>query len=425
MRFAVLVLLLVPGAAFAQGQFQFDGGIGPSDFADASFGPRYGNRPAPPVPLGSFKAGLKTTLECGKLDVQGNLRSEWHNVQAQLTSAFGDLESLAPQATMVALCYTFPNACAQLRHDVLSLKANLNIKNRACQAIDRFIDSQADKGRRQLKARAVSRCIEEKKSKLGYSSAFDVCQNESGSGLPMRDFSRAFNETFTSKAQKTLEAMVTFAQAPESYIFLAQLLGETLATPDGRWESDFSKGMLRPFQVAENHLLLGEEILCSGWKRLLDGDPDTDAPEYPFIQVARRKLTSRDIRNLEVLEPRDRNLACAALGRAIGKVALKSQGTKHQAVLATGLTNNAIPQGLRDEYRKRSDASFTALWESLRATEIPQVDEVRGLIARLARVTRERRVAMTRTLSGTRLSEELPETRDDCLDVLGCERSLQ
>jgi hypothetical protein len=401
MRSAFIIIVtgfcFAPDAAHAQGSIERSGALDASGFADRSFGPTGRSRRAESHELGRFEARLRTRLDCGQLGVEGNLRAEWDNVQEQISQAFKgiaeDPSRIVQGAAMMSLCYAFPTACAQLRHDMLSVKANLDLKANACRAIDSFIDTQAEKGLKAARARALEDCVTRK--------------------------------TTTSNVQKTLDALVNFAQSPSSYAFLARLLGETLVLPDGRWEADFSKGMQRPSEVAENYLSSGEGYVCGSWlsSRPPNGAERNEQTEA-LERAAKRHLTARDKDNLSLLDARDRSLACAALGRSLGAVALEGDAAHHRAVLASGLLNNAIPQELRDEYRSRSEASFEALQASLEASLPPPVDDVRELIDRLARITRARRLAVNETLARNRLPQATSPA-DDCVDALGCERSAR
>jgi hypothetical protein len=433
MRSAFIIIVtgfcFAPYAAHAQGSIERSGALNASGFADRSFGPTGRSRRAESHELGRFEARLRTRLDCGQLGVEGNLRAEWDNVQDQIRKAFKGIAKNPAQivqgAAMMSLCYAFPTACAQLRHDMLSVKANLDLKANACRAIDSFIDTQAEKGLKAARARALEDCVTRKTTTVPTMRAFDECLRESGTGLPLRDFSRAFEDAYTTNVQKTLDALVNFAQSPSSYVFLARLLGETLVLPDGRWEADFSKGMQRPSEVAENYLSSGEGYVCGSWlssrpQNSTERNEQTEALE----RAAKRHLTARDKDNLRVLDARDRSLACAALGRSLGAVALEGDAAHHRAVLASGLLNNAIPQELRDEYRSRSEASFEALQASLEAAFPPPVDDVRALIDRLARITRARRLAVNETLARNRLPHSTSPA-DDCVDALGCERSAK
>ncbi len=407
--------------------YRYDLQTSASDFARQFFGDvRYPQR-GHNLDMGNVGIGVSTELDCGKLDVKANIKGEFRKLQEQVKAIIprnaSDVTDLVSRAAMISVCYAYPTVCAQLRHDFLALQANLNLRSQACRAMDSFIDSQADKGAKQLRAESQAQCVSEQtRSGVDPSTATASCQSKTG--LPIRDFTAGLEKKFMRGRQKVLLAIVNFAKDRPAYDFLASLLGEIEVQEDGYWQPIFAVGMLRPNDAARNVLALGEDKVCRSLSTiLLAGRMENgDLPERAVVEIVKRRLTLDDVQNLEDLAPPDRQLACAALGRAIGKVSAESVAARAEAVLASGLLSSAIPNSLRDEYRSRGENAFLALRRAIEIDQIPTLEEVRRAIADLARVTRERSRIIAGQVNEGRVQNSRSENtvKSDCTDTLSC-----
>jgi hypothetical protein len=398
-----------------------------SDFARGWFGPLQPLERSQNLNMGNARIGVSTELDCGKLDIRANIRGEFNKLQEQVKGLIprtaDDVTDLVSRAAMITTCYAYPTVCAQLRHDFLALQANLNLRSQACRAIDSFIDSQADKGAKQLRAESQAQCVSEQiKAGTDPSTATANCQSRSG--LPIRDFTAGLEKRFTRGKQKVLWAIVDFAKDKPAYPFVASLLGEIEVQEDGYWQPLFTAGMLRPNDAARNVLAVGEEMVCQRLAGIIyTGRNDTgDIVEQAIADAIRRRLSFDDVQRLEDLTPSDKQLACAALGRAVGKMAAERVAARGEAVVASGLLNSAIPNSLREEYRNRSDAGFLALRRALEVDQIPSLDEVRAAVAQLAQATRERNRVIASQVNEARVQNSRSEStvKSDCTDTLSC-----
>jgi hypothetical protein len=424
-----MAALVAAGTAHAQGvePYRYDLQTSASDFARDFFGnARYPQR-SHSLDMGNVGIGVSSELDCGKLDIRANIKGEFRKLQEQVKAIIprnaSDVTDLVSRAAMISVCYAYPTVCAQLRHDFLALQANLNLRSQACRAIDSFIDSQADKGAKQLRAESQAQCVSEQ-SRAGVDPSTATANCQSRTGLPIRDFTAGMEKKFVRGRQKVLLSIVNFAKDRPAYDFLASLLGEIEVQEDGYWQPIFMAGMLRPNDAAQNVLAVGEDKVCRSLKTIiLAGRMDNgDLPERAVVEMVKRRLTLDDVQNLEDLAPPDRQLACAALGRAVGKVSAESVAARAEAVLASGLLNSAIPNSLRDEYRSRGENAFLALRRAIEIDQIPTLEEVRRAIADLARVTRERNRIIAGQVNESRVQNSRSESavRSDCTDTLSC-----
>jgi hypothetical protein len=427
-------ILLTPPALGQSGtdsMYRYENTIESSRLARDLFGTNKEFNRAPGVDLGSFRAGVSSRLDCGRLDITADIEGQLQAIKKQLEKMIprnaADARRLASTSAMLTLCYAYPTVCAQLRHDFLSLQGNLNLRAQACQAIDKYIDNQADRGAMQLRAEAQAECVSQKVGGgLDTARATAECQDKTG--LPLRDFQAGLEKRFTSGKQKVLTAIVGFAREQVHYDLLASMLGEIEVQPDGYWQPLFSKGLLRPADAAGNFLATGQQAACNDLNALIAGRSSVPVPYSAFLKdVAVRKLSNVDAENLADLGAQDRRLACLALGRALGREAAEQGSARLESVMASGLLNVAVPVALRDEYRSRVNTAFPALRAALLAEQVPPVDEVRRAISDLASATRSKNRLMAASMSQGRIvnSRSELEVRTDCVDTLSCEGRRQ
>lgn len=409
--------------------YRYDTNTRASDFAREFFGSNGNQTRAPRLDMGNVGVNVGTELDCGKLDVRANIRGEFNKIQEQVKALIpknaSDVTDLVSRTAMISVCYAYPTVCAQIRHDFVSLQANLNLRAQACQAMDKFIDSQADKGAKQLRAEAQAECVSSQvRSGVDPSTATGNCQSRSG--LPIRDFQAGLEKKFTTRKQKVLSAIVKFAHVsePTMYAFLTSFLGEIEVQADGYWQPLFTSGMLRPYDVAAEFLAEGQERACGNLGAVLArGTPQGSTVMARSVsEVVRKRISQEDISNLDDLGTEDRKLACAALGRAIGQVAAEKSAAEGEAIVASGLLNTAIPNSLRDEYRSRSNAAFVALRKTLESDQIPPLETVRTAVAQLARATREKNRLIASGISSGKVenSRQESQVKSDCVDTLSC-----
>lgn len=409
-------------------QYRADSHSRASDFSREFFGVSPGYGRANRVDMGNVSLDVATELDCGNLDVKANLKGEFNKIQEQVKKIIptpNEVPGFISKVALLATCYAYPTVCAQLRHDFLSLKANLNLRAQACQAIDKFIDSQADKGAKQLRAEAQANCVTEKINQgMDTASATSDCQ--STSGLAIRDFQSGLEKKFTKNKQKVLASIVGFAHVSNAqmYDFLTSFLGEIEVQADGYWQPLFAKGMLRPNEVAHEFLVEGEDRVCKELSDIVENrkSPQNSIFEKSVVDVIKRRITKDDVLNINDLNDGDKTLACSALGRAIGQIAAQKSAAEGEATISSGLLNTAIPNSLRDEYRTRSSAAFLALKKTIESDQIPPLEEVRNAIANLAYATREKNRIIAAQITEHKLQNYRQESliKSDCVDTLSC-----
>lgn len=432
MKSIFIMTFLYSSNAFSQSddaivQYRSDVHTRASDFAKSFFGGSRNYLKAKRIDMGNVGLEVSSDLNCGQLDLKANVTGEFKNVQDQIAKLipkkFSEMEHFFGTITMLSTCYAYPTVCAELRHDFLSLKANLNLRSQACQAIDKYIDNQADKGRKELLAEAQADCVA--KSNKDPATALSKCQDET-TGLGIRDFQSGLEKKFTKKKQKVLQSIVKFSKMsdPKTYEFLSSILGEIEVQSDGYWQPLFSNGMFRPNDVAHEFLVEGTTAVCQNLSNIIENKKSVSNTifEQSVVEVVKNRVTKEDLLNINDLNDGDKELACTALGRSIGQVAAQKTAAAGEAVIASGLTNTAIPNSLRNEFRSRSDTAFLALKKTVESEQIPSVDEVRRAISKLAFATREKNKIIASQLSQNKIQNALQESliKSDCTDSLSC-----
>jgi|GEM_PF-3363273 len=430
LQVSALAACVLAGPAWAQREFQYKNEFSTADEAARTFGisPRH-DRQDPTLDAGGFRFDLGSSLECGNIDIQAKFEGQWRELQEQLKDIVPNKDNAGryiKTATFLAICYAYPTICAQLRHDWLSIQGKLNLRSQACSAVDKFIDNQADKGARQLRSEAQAQCARENLGKFNgdMASSLQFCQKDAQiSGLKLRDFQTGVTRAMAGTKQKVLKSMLSFAKDETSYTFLSTFLGEIVVNTDGRWEPLFDKGLMRPADVADAFLTRGQGLACARVGDILKGRYTTsNVYEVEVAQIIRRKLSAAVVEDLDVLSAPDRQLACLALGRAVGREAALKATAKYESLVSTGLLNTAIPEPLRVEYRDRIGAAFPALRAALESEDIPTVDAVRGEVAAFARAQRAKTALLAAEANRGRTQNALGDANgtSECIDSLTC-----
>ena len=419
--------------AFAQTEYRYKNQFSTGEEASRLFGiPPTHSQNDPSLDAGSFKFELGSTLECGNIDIKANIQGQFEELQKQLKKLVpqnaAEAQKLLTASAFTTMCYAYPTICAQLRHDWLSIQGKLNLRAQACAAVDKFIDSQADKGARQLKSEALAACVNKHagENKGDVAAAMTYCQDpaQNKSGLVMRDFQSGLMRKVSGEKQRVLKSLLSFSKDDASYDFLASFLGEIQVGTDGNWEPLFDKGLLRPTDVADTFLTKGQSLLCNRLEDILKGRfVATGIYETEVVSVVKRKLSKQTSNDIADLSLADKQIACLALGRSIGKEAALRASSRFESSVSVGLLNTAIPEPLRAEYRDRALSAFPAMRQALDGETIPSVDRVRFDLSEFAKLQRAKTTLLASETNRARLKNSIGDSRSatECADSLSCE----
>lgn len=424
-RLIVFAALLVsPTLCFADVFFRNKSQYKTSEAAKQYFGAADNYQPTQGIDFGNIQAEISTKMDCGRIDIVTDFEGQFNKIRKQAKEFVRNLDGYLAAVPTLYVCQFSPGACAILRHDQFIFSQNLNLRAQACAAIDRYISNQADIGEKQLQAEGKRNCVDKALlDGLDMASATEECQDPTSdryqSGMPLRDLSDGLRKKFTNSKQRVLASILGQVNENQAYPYLASLLGEIEIQSDGYWQPLWPHRMYKPYEVAKNTLSRAEDVVCNNLQTTLNAQ-STGSDDVKL--TIREKLNIEDAANLEDLLDQDRKMACAALGRALGAIAVTRTAARNEAVLSTALTNSALTEGLRDEYRKRSRAAFDTLRLAVTSEQIPNVEEVRNAVRELASAQRKYNRASAANLSQSRLQNQSQKLNEDtdCVDTNSC-----
>ena len=370
--------------------------------------------------IGRVNLRVRTTLQCGKLDLKTSLQAGLENMRDQLSSAANQLRGMLTNGGVViaVVCYYKPNICAHVRHFSAMLQEDLNLQFQACNAMDTFINEQADKGAKEVKAQAFSECMA---GKGNNPSAQDVkqCQNASGSSLNLL---APFNGSKSNSIQKVLSSLLTYVNKSENYDLWARVLGEIELKKDGYWVRLFPKDMLRPEDVVVNIAADAKQSSCNTADlRKIIQDQATGGDDYSkFVRrVIRENVAESIVKDLESMPAADRAMGCQSLADAIAKLAVKRAVSEGRSDMAAALTNPALPADLRSLYGEQSRETFKTIEERSEVLKPREITDVLQMIAKLGSNYRKLNHEAASDISVRQ--EQNKQLNEDCTDEFSCE----
>ena len=324
---------------------------------------------------------------------------------------------------MALICYYKPQVCAYIRHGSLIFNEQLALQYDACEALDKFIDDQADKGMKKLQAENVQKCISDNSHGGSITTAMiRNCQKRDGR---MRNLLKPFKTAYASGKQKVLKSIVSVVDGDGEYLTLVKLLGEVEVHENGHWVKLFPKDMTSPDDVAENYIAAGEEQACDLSKLAAIIDGSDPVPPDPFAKeirmVIKEKVPKEAVRDLKSIPANDQKSACTAIAEGVAQIAVKRANAKNKAIMAAALSNDALPDDLRAFYRERSHLTFSAIQAKIDAEEIIPLGEVLTGLRDLALQFRTKNRESASGVSAGKILNESSGAVDGCEDELSCE----
>lgn len=416
-----LVLLVTGQMAMGESyRYQTDG----EKIAENIFGSMRPEGRALRLDLGGYRANVEARVDCGNVDLNVDISAWYKNLLDQSEGFFRlwrDRETLVKTAGLLAVSRAFPKVYAYLTHNSLRLEDKLGLKFDMCKTIDNYLDSQGEKGRKQLKAEAQLRCVKDKVSK-GVSMAIAVEKCQGKSGLPLVDFQNWASGSTTSATQDALRALVAFSRRHSSeggYKRIASILGEIEVTSGGYFVPVFSEKILYPDGVVTESMSIAQEC------KLRDSIEQAAKPEDPIKaavwKVTRKHVLRAHMDYLSIMSEADRRLACNMLGRSIGTAAAEEFGVELKATMAVAMQHPKIPEELKNEYRQRTEDTLESIFLAARKEKALSVPEALTLISAHGRVIQEKSELIGRKTSSGKITKEvLNKDVSKCVDESTC-----
>ncbi|RYZ90536.1 MAG: hypothetical protein EOP04_03610 [Proteobacteria bacterium] len=386
LNFMALLSLIYSPWAFSQGEkVDYSQVYSSSEAAGWFFGPArtVEQQKKAALNIGRVNVRVKTTLQCGKLNLSSSIQAGLTDMRDQLSSAANQLRGMLTNGGVViaVVCYYKPNICAHVRHFTAMLQEDLNLQFNSCNAMDTFINEQADKGAKEVKAQAFSECMASKNNP----SALDVktCQSAAGSSLNLL---APFNGSKSNGIQKVLGSLLTYVNKSENYELWSKVLGEIELKKDGYWVRLFPKDLLRAEDVVVNIAADAKQSSCNTADlRKIIQDQASGGDDYSkFVRrVIKENIAESIVKDLESMPAADRAMGCQALADSIAKLAVKRAVSEGRSDMAAALTNPALPTDLRTLYGDQSRETFKTIEERSEVLKPREITDVLQMIAKL------------------------------------------
>ncbi|NQY01269.1 MAG: hypothetical protein HRT70_09145 [Flavobacteriaceae bacterium] len=373
------------------------------------------------INVGRIAISAKTRLSCGKIDVVGSVKGELNKIDQQLRAAVSEIESIItnPAAlAMGAVCYYKPNVCSHIRHLSVLLNEAINLQFEACQAIDKYIDDQADKGLKQRHAKAVEECLAGKDLTT---ENIRACHSRSARS---RNLLAPFEMRYATGRQKVLESIMEVVKKSENYTLWSRILGEVEMKSNGYWVKLFPDDMLRPDDVTNNFLSSARSESCdiNKLERIItntESPTDDDFGKY-VRDVIKARVPIEVVKDLRSIPLEDQKMACSALGEAIAEIAVKRMVSDGKSSMSSALSNGALPDDLRVFYRERSEETTQAILAKIESEQIKPLKEVIGYLAQLGLEYRDLNRNTATGVQAKKLFNKDRASSRKCEDALSC-----
>jgi hypothetical protein len=193
----------------------------------------------------------------------------------------------------------------------------------------------------------------------------------------------------------------------DQYRFLTAMLGELKLDINGKLLPVFPARPLTVASLSKRLGTMGTGLACDQPRlsQAVGGLTSNATPlevrfyEQALLDTVHEQIESVNVTDLFSLDPPDRDLACNALGRALGKAALRRSAEEGEATTTTALQNPAVPETVRKMYETRAEQTFRAMRSESQELAEHSIPELKMIITRMAAIQRETRRATAAAIS--------------------------
>lgn len=381
------------------------------------------------VKVGKVDINLKTSIDCGNINIHGTIKAEIEKLEEQLTTALATLTRLNPsQLALAAVCATEPELCTYARDMGAKFGEIFAMQFNVCNSIDSYISDKADEGRKSILQRNFNKCMS-KYNKDGYTKKqAEACRAKAKEKSEIRDLLKPFKESYVKGKQNVLDSILSAAQESKHYNLLAKILGEIELQKNGLWVKAFPEDRLSPSQAASKFLRESDNISCNinaleSIVKAKDPAKDKEGIEKYITQSIKDKISPEIIFDLKSLPEQEKKIICRNLGNSIGESAIKKFEAESKSALSVSLKNNALPDDIKSFYEENSKNTFEAIQKKMASKEIPPFEEIKNKLQTIAsnyrRMAHEAAAGASRNRSTNNRSNELFK----CVDTATCDKS--
>jgi hypothetical protein len=376
-------------------------------------------------------------MNCGKIRLDAEVSStlkRLSRIPKQIASELGSEKlwtSLAEAAPLLALCYMSPTICAEAKNLQFHFEQDLSIQVDACKLIDDTINSKVESVR-VAKAKAQSECIRDAGNN---NIAVAKCTENKTESFLYTDIANGFAGKYTKHDRLVLSEMMAAINEnnPKKISFMQSLLGEIKQDASGEQPIlPPNRVKITPQYVAKDVRLVAHHSVCdlTRLRSALSGGAPlgvySNVPQIRYFEEIvgnelRRHLTESEVRDLEDMDKPDRELVCAALGKTIAAMSLRTLATELDSSVGTAISNPALEPELAAKYLQRTASATSSLRNE--AGETKEISRLRAIAARIAEVQRSERHATAATFSRGDAAfqrAKLEQGNTPCTSVLTC-----
>jgi len=390
-------------------------------------------------------AQLNTNIECGKIQFSTNIKSTLEKIKKiprKIIDYVGNsFPALIEAAPLLALCSTDPVLCAELKNLNLKLDMDIGLQTNSCYAMNKFIDSQADKGRMEAYNKALQSCVTEKSG--GKSDdmleAMNTCQNDvrPDNVLVADIINRKMNTTLT-QSQNIIQSVLASAghlatqNDTDRYEVLNAALGEMQLQVNGAIVPVLPKNntIISPNDVAQFLLAKNTEMACDSSALYKDvstlqtssaSDPSIRYLENIVFKSANTALTTNDVYNLDDISSSNQKVICSFLGRSLALKSMDYFVSDVSNSMNIVQSNDYIPDEIRKKYGEKSSHFFADLKNQLLPEEAYPINVVRVQVANMAKLEREGNRNLAATVTNESIQNKAAlQISDSCDSVYNC-----
>lgn len=438
-------LLIAPFALATEDVQNYQSKFTSSDVLSAFGQQKTYNDPSPYRGSWGVDAELKTNIECGKIQFSTNIKSTIDKLKKLPNKIIdyvnGSFPTLIESLPILALCTTDPVLCAELKNLNLKLDMDIGLQTNSCNAINKYINNQADKGKIEAYNKKLQSCVanESGGNKDNMLAAMNSCQeNVNPNNVLVADIiNRKMNATI-SQAQSIIKSVLSSTgrmvtqNDTDRYSLLNAAIGEMQLQVNGAIIPVLPENniVISPNDVAQFLLAKSSQISCdpsdlyksvNSLQQATSIDPSTRYLENIVYKSVKSSLVNNDVFNLDDISKSNKNIVCSFLGRAIALKSMDYFISEVSNAMNTVQSNDYIPDEIRKKYSDKSNEFFSSLKNQILPEEIYPINVVRMQIAKMAKMER----ASNRTLAASVTRESIKNNAsiglsDSCDSVYTC-----
>lgn len=391
----------------------------------------------------NFNPGsLNTNMQCGQIqvDILNNFNqalSDLKKLPQKLVDQFSsNFSSLASAAPIVALCYSSPTLCAELKNLNLNLQQDISLQTNMCESIDSYITDRADQGRKDAYDKALKSCISQYASSMGVRNATYKCNSDiNENDVLVADIVNNKIRNGIKGSQNIIQSALTSTgelatkHDQDRYKLLQASLGEMKLDANGSITPVLGDLKMDPKDMSDNIMNNSAALVCDLTKlqNSIDGKSSLSAANDVdgYLQTILndtilKNLSQEDVANLQDLDSVDRDVICNSLARSIAFETAKNVSSDSANALDSVSTNLVIPDDVKDKVISHANDYFSKLIKTTNNEDIIPLPVLKKELSKLAYLSRDSKRRLGVALTESQVSDAVENTKN-CDSSISCE----